>query len=71
MYPTNGEPRPAVEKSGWEGAISGECRKEPPTSDWKCNSNNVCIAIIDGKNLDGKKKKKKKSSFVLNLEFTS
>ena len=53
MYPTNGEPRPAVEKSGWEGAISGECKKTPPSSDWKCNSNNVCIAVIDGKNLDG------------------
>jgi len=53
MYPTNGEPRPAVEKSGWEGAISGQCKKTPPTSDWKCNSNSVCIAYADGSDLDG------------------
>ena len=50
MYPTSGK------QVAQEGVVSGECVKTNPAPAWQCNDKNLCVAVIDGLDLDAAKK---------------
>ena len=51
MYPTGDQKRPSP------GSITGECVKtDTAAGKWQCNSEDICVAVLDGLDLDGNKK---------------
>ena len=46
LYPTGNEQFPT------KGSILGQCTKKWPAPTWQCNAANVCVAFIDGADLD-------------------
>lgn len=47
LYPTDAEPTPA------KGTLSGACVKSSPAPQFRCNADDICLAVTDGLDLDG------------------
>ena len=59
MYPSGKDKRPD------KNSVAGICMKSKQSSSWKCNTNEQCVALIDGDDLDATAKLAKEADVAI------